>query len=118
VCFQDFLVCTENRHLHADFETVLEHDPTHLRALAAIAEVRQFLSQAGLEDIKQENIVDFGFPHWDYEALEVASVSDSSDCRHVGNGVPCRFYNHDGCGKGTECPYSHAPDEKSVRDDL
>jgi len=102
-----------------DFEIVLEHDPTHLRALAAMAEVRQFLSQAGLQDTKQENaIVDFGFPHWDYEALEVASVSDSSDCQHVGNGVPCRFYNHNGCGKGTECPYSHAPDEKSVRDDL
>jgi hypothetical protein len=102
---------------HLDFETVLEHDPTHLRALAAMTEVRQFLS--GFEDMKRENaIVDFGFPNWDYEALEVASVSDSSDCQHVGNGVPCRFYNHDGCGKGSQCPYSHAPDEKSVRDDL
>ena len=62
--------------------------------------------------------IDFGFPHYDGEALEIASVSDSSDCNHVGNGIQCCFYNHDGCGRGTTCTFSHAPVEKSVRDGL
>jgi len=104
-----------------DFEILLEHDSTHLRALAAIAEVKQLISQAGAEEfatMEAENEVDFTFPQWDYEALEVASVSDSSDCYQVGNGVPCWFYNRTGCTRGTDCTYSHAPDEKSVRDDL
>ncbi len=101
---------------------MLEHDPSHLRALAANAEVKHFLAQSGLQAPATAEAlnaaVDFNFPHWDFEALEVASVSDSSDCQHVGNGVPCRFYNHNGCVLGTACAYSHAPDEKSVRDDL
>jgi hypothetical protein len=104
-----------------DFEILLEHDRTHLRALAAIADIKQLISQAGSEELaitEAENEVDFTFPQWDYEALEVASVSDSSDCYHVGNGVPCWFYNRTGCTRGAECTYSHAPDEKSVRDDL
>jgi len=105
-----------------DFGTVLEHDPSHLRALAANSEVKQFIAQSGLQALAATEAsnagVDFNFPHWDFEALEVASVSDSSDCQHVGNGVPCRFYNHNGCVLDAACPYSHAPDEKSVRDDL
>jgi hypothetical protein len=48
----------------------------------------------------------------------VDSLSNTSDCNHRGNGVPCRFYNREGCAKGALCPFSHAPDEKSVRDDL
>ena len=110
-----------------DFETVLEHDPSHFRARAALTEVTHFLAsstQLGSHDLGSNPVgemakaVDFGFPHYDGEALEIASVSDSSDCNHVGNGVQCRFYNHDGCGRGTACTFSHAPDEKSVRDGL
>ncbi|EPQ53369.1 hypothetical protein GLOTRDRAFT_111949 [Gloeophyllum trabeum ATCC 11539] len=44
--------------------------------------------------------------------------SDSSDFNHEGSNIPCRWYNRDGCKKGRECPYSHAPDAKSVRDKL
>jgi hypothetical protein len=58
------------------------------------------------------------WPHPDQDKLELASMSDSSDCNHVGNGVACRFYNHNGCEKGEACAFSHGPDEKSVRDDL
>ncbi|KAF9533853.1 hypothetical protein CPB83DRAFT_844632 [Crepidotus variabilis] len=101
-----------------DFEIVLEHDSSHLLARTALGEVNQFVNQEGADTAEEVQMIDFGFPHWDYEALEVASVSDSSDCQHVGNGVPCRFYNHEGCSRGSECAYSHAPDEKSVRDDL
>ena len=50
--------------------------------------------------------------------VELESASDSSDWNHDGNGIPCRFYNHDGCIRGTECRFSHAPDHKSVRDRL
>lgn len=110
-----------------DFETVLEHDSSHFRARAALTEVNHFIassSQLGSHDLGPNPVdemvksVDFGFPHYDGEALEIASVSDSSDCNHVGNGIQCRFYNHDGCGRGTACTFSHAPDEKSVRDEL
>ena len=45
-------------------------------------------------------------------------VSDSSDWNHGGNGIPCRFYNHDGCKHGNACRFSHAPDHKSVCDHL
>jgi hypothetical protein len=62
--------------------------------------------------------LDFSYPQYDDEALEMDSLSNTSDCNHRGNGVPCRFYNREGCAKGTLCPFSHAPDEKSVRDDL
>jgi hypothetical protein len=50
--------------------------------------------------------------------LELESVSDSSDWNHGGNGIPCRFYNHDGCKHGNACNFSHALDHKSVRDRL
>ncbi|KAJ3714128.1 hypothetical protein C8R42DRAFT_683156 [Lentinula raphanica] len=30
----------------------------------------------------------------------------------------CRFYNHLGCRRGKKCLYSHAPDARSIRDDL
>ncbi|KDR71541.1 hypothetical protein GALMADRAFT_253875 [Galerina marginata CBS 339.88] len=110
-----------------DFETVVEHDPSHLLARAALTEVTHFIAtstQLGSHELSPNPVddvvkdVDFGFPHHDYEALEVAELSDSSDCTHVGNGVQCRFYNHDGCGRGTACTFSHAPDEKSIRDEL
>ncbi|KAI0367861.1 hypothetical protein BV20DRAFT_1023528 [Pilatotrama ljubarskyi] len=44
--------------------------------------------------------------------------SDSEDFKHRGNGTPCRFYNHDGCKNGKRCRFRHAPDDKSVRDEL
>ncbi|KAJ3996865.1 hypothetical protein F5050DRAFT_1522983 [Lentinula boryana] len=30
----------------------------------------------------------------------------------------CRFYNHLGCRRGKKCLFSHAPDTRSIRDDL
>ncbi|PPQ87238.1 hypothetical protein CVT25_004088 [Psilocybe cyanescens] len=110
-----------------DFETVLEHEPSHLLARAALTEVTHFIetsTQLGKHELGPNPVeelvkdVDFGFPQYDFEALEIAELSDSSDCNHIGNGIQCRFYNHDGCGRGTTCTFSHAPDEKSVRDDL
>ena len=66
--------------------------------------------------------VDFAFPSPSPSTppLYEPSLSDSSDCFHVGNGIPCRFYNTHalGCGMGLLCRFSHSPDEKSVRDNL
>ena len=58
------------------------------------------------------------FPHLDEDRLKYDSESESSDYEHQGNGISCRFYNHDGCSKGVRCAFSHAPDDKSVRDEL
>ncbi len=61
---------------------------------------------------------DYGAPSEDRDKDDSSTNSDSSDCRHVGNGVACRFYNHGGCNRGNNCAFSHAPDDKSIRDDL
>lgn len=110
-----------------DFDAVLAHDADHLRARAALDETNRMLAASmrlgahSLGPSPADEIVkdvDFGFPRWEQDGLELASLSDSSDAHHVGNGVQCRFYNHEGCARGSECAFSHAPDEKSVRDDL
>ncbi|KAG6841163.1 hypothetical protein C0991_001291 [Blastosporella zonata] len=112
-----------------DFETVIAHDPTHALAHTSLGRTLSLLQATKLgshvvSPPSSENItadgesVDFAFPRYEDDRLELAEPSDSSDCNHVGNGVPCRFYNHDGCARGAECDFSHAPDEKSVRDDL
>lgn len=61
----------------------------------------------------------------DYEAPALVddpepgeSLSESSDCEHAGNGIPCKFYNRTECKNGHACLYSHAPDQKSERDAL
>lgn len=46
------------------------------------------------------------------------SLSESSDCEHTGNGIPCKFYNRTECKNGYACRFSHAPDKKSERDAL
>lgn len=117
-----------------DFETVLAHAPTHLpsqtslsRTVAAITSSRTLgshvLAPSIVDDVTKD--LDFGYPHYPTDedhALDVLDnddgYSDSSDCVHVGKGVPCRFYNHAGCVRGAECAFSHAPDERSIRDEL
>ncbi|GLB42978.1 putative zinc finger [Lyophyllum shimeji] len=111
-----------------DFETVIAHNPTHADAHTSLGRVLSLLQATRLgahvvspppSDVTPDGEpVDFAFPRYDDDKLQLAEPSDSSDCNHVGNGVPCRFYNHDGCARGAECEFSHAPDEKSVRDDL
>ncbi|TFK34378.1 hypothetical protein BDQ12DRAFT_636513 [Crucibulum laeve] len=122
-----------------DFATILEHHPNHAAASFSLAGVTSFLESAthlgghalGANPVDEEvKDLDFGFPHWPKDGedevdgvdnklqWDQGSLSDSSDCEHTGNGVPCRFYNHDGCKRGKECEFMHAPDEKSVRDDL
>ncbi|KAG6860442.1 hypothetical protein C0995_011082 [Termitomyces sp. Mi166 len=111
-----------------DFEIVIAHDPVHVLAHASLGRTlsllqatkigSHILSPPSSEVTPDGEPVDFAFPRYEDDKLEIAEPSDSSDCNHVGNGVPCRFYNHNGCARGVECDFSHAPDEKSVRDDL
>ena len=101
----------------SDFETVLQVDPNCNAARAELAIVRQLWESGEGEETGNNSSTD-GFPHLDEDKVEYSSESDSSDYIHQGNGISCRFYNHDGCNKGTNCPFSHAPDEKSVRDEL
>ena len=95
--------------------------------MAAITSSRTLGSHVLLPSIVDDvtKDLDFGYPHYptgEDHALDVLDdddgYSDSSDCLHVGNGVPCRFYNHAGCVRGAECAFSHAPDERSIRDEL
>lgn len=61
--------------------------------------------------------------HSDYDSggpseAETLVLSDSSDYDHAGNGTPCRYYNHNGCARGSQCKFKHAPDNRSIRDNL
>lgn len=100
-----------------DFETVLQVDPNCNEARVELAIVRHLLESGEGEETGNGSSTD-EFPHLDENGVEIDSQSDSSDYGHQGNGIPCRFYNHDGCNKGTRCSFSHAPDEKSIRDEL
>jgi len=113
-----------------DFETILREDPTNTSTQASLAavldlatargELRALLVSEGPngEDLDDSSTSDDDWPHFDDDKAELAPASDSSDFNHVGNGIACRFYNHDGCARGKRCAFSHAPDEKSVRDSL
>lgn len=100
-----------------DFETVLQHDPTCVEAEKELEYVRE-LWECGEGSDDGAGTSDDDWPHYEDDGNSVAAQSDSSDCRHVGNGTACRFYNHGGCFRGENCAFSHAPDKKSVRDKL
>ena len=52
-------------------------------------------------------------------SIEDPSDSESSEAEHEGNGIPCRYNNHDGCRHGAQCRFQHAKTiGKSTRDDL
>ncbi|GLB35584.1 hypothetical protein LshimejAT787_0211490 [Lyophyllum shimeji] len=105
-----------------DFRTVLEQDPTKNEAREQLKITEALYLELGDDDYDYEDdsgSSDDGWPHPDDRPEpESEAESDSSDCRHSGNGFPCRFYNHEGCAKKDSCRYSHAPDEKSERDRL
>jgi len=64
------------------------------------------------------NYSDLEAPGFDDDPQLGESLSESSDCEHTGNGIPCKFYNRTECKNGRACRFSHAPDEKSERDAL
>lgn len=97
-----------------DFETILTCDPQLQQVEEQLAAV-----QAELVGSRQLSDEDDEYPGYGESPWASYSDSDTPDCRHKGiKNIPCRFYNHDGCNRGVSCEYSHAPDEKSVRDEL
>ncbi|KAM5541571.1 hypothetical protein V8D89_004761 [Ganoderma adspersum] len=108
----------------------LVHDPRHVKAL-----YRRALARRGLERFKDAltETVRARDPNatWlddpsvrarrDEEIpMEVEDGSDSEDFAHTGIGLACKDYNTSdkGCRNGASCRSSHAPDLKSVRDEL
>jgi hypothetical protein len=100
----------------ADFQTVLKQDPSSTEAKNALRETHNLIRERNDED--DIAVSDDERPLLSNTKVELESVSDSSDWNHEGNGIPCRFYNHEGCKRGNDCRFSHAPDHKSVRDRL
>ncbi|KAH7908974.1 TPR-like protein [Hygrophoropsis aurantiaca] len=98
-----------------DFRAVLKMDPDNKEAKSRLGFVEESLSCGDGEDAVDS---DDEFPALDDPVMVPDSASESSDCEHEGNRIPCRFYNHGGCMKGRSCPYSHAPDQMSLRDNL
>ncbi|KAI9438977.1 hypothetical protein H4582DRAFT_107123 [Lactarius indigo] len=100
-----------------DFTTVLEQDPNSIEARKVLDETLALISERNNEEDEFVAEDDFG-PSLTDPGKELESVSDSSDWNHWGNDSPCWYYNRDGCTRGVECEFSHAPDYKSVRDRL
>ncbi|KAF5386644.1 hypothetical protein D9615_002037 [Tricholomella constricta] len=103
----------------ADFRSVLEQDPSRTEAREQLRTTEDLYAVLGGHHDDGYESSDNDWPHCDDTPAEESEVdSDSSDCLHIGNGFPCRFYNHEGCLRKDYCRFSHAPDEKSIRDML
>ncbi|KAF8646277.1 hypothetical protein AX16_007286 [Volvariella volvacea WC 439] len=92
-----------------DLLRILELDPNHELAKEALED---------LKDVKVPEDDDGQSLYGRLVTFDIQSESDTSDCHQVGNGVACRFYNRNGCNRGSNCRFSHAPDERSIRDEL
>ena len=95
-----------------DFKCVLRLDPANEPARAALIEAIRLNNGRSPPDKLSAEMEDTD-PLW-----EIMTQSDSSEYGHEGNGTPCRYLNHGGCKHGAKCRFRHAPDEKSVRDQL
>lgn len=121
-------------HHITDFEDVLRLDPNCAEAKEELASTRGVLAQrhkirhskgrydGDISDEEEDRnawMVDASArPTLQDPDMETPFESDTDDLWHEGNGVPCRYYNHDGCKLGTACRSKHAPDNRSVRDHL
>ncbi|KAH0835026.1 hypothetical protein J3R83DRAFT_10763 [Lanmaoa asiatica] len=104
-----------------DFRTLLALDPRSQDAQAELA----FVEEMRCDPLHCEEEGEDTNSYSDYEAPALGndpqlweSLSESSDCEHTGNGIPCKFYNRTECNNGHACRFSHAPDNKSERDTL
>lgn len=109
-----------------DLQTIVKSDPTFKEAATELAIVLPIADRAFEQDEDDEDDYNYivpGHPGWptpgpQNDPTEPDSDSDTEDCRHKGNGIACYFYNHSKCTRGQDCSFSHAPDDKSVRDEL
>ncbi|TFY79529.1 hypothetical protein EWM64_g4488 [Hericium alpestre] len=84
-----------------DIEVVLKQDPNLTEAKAVFRELNHLMDAPDyeLDDVGSED----EYPDLDEPKVEIESASDSSDWNHEGNGIPCRYYNHNGCSKERDC---------------
>jgi hypothetical protein len=89
---------------------------------SAHAELDQVLRKATHRERKKRLAAlkgaDESGPALDASDAETPCPSDSEDYHRIGNNIPCRHYNNDGCARGDDCLYKHAADNRSVRDGL
>ncbi|KAL1942221.1 hypothetical protein VTO73DRAFT_6285 [Trametes versicolor] len=97
-----------------DLRRVLAQDSTNIAALVEMESVHALKRMTHDDDIPDDDdaLADV------LDTLDLEEESDSEDYTHQGNGTPCRFYNRHGCTHGARCRFTHAPDRKSVRDEL
>ena len=100
--------------LAADLQDIVAQDPNNE---SAKEELRSVEEQMRNNNGTPEGAFD-KYPLHQDTPWELLSDSESEDSKHIGNRMPCRFYNKGECRRGTECKFSHAPDAKSVRDEL
>ncbi|KAJ3889996.1 hypothetical protein GG344DRAFT_78247 [Lentinula edodes] len=112
----------------ADFETVLSITPKPDTAQALHYD--EALRQRDIVvDVLGCSYLELAYAHPSQIAeYSAPSISPSSNEARPGNPLKasldeplptnCRFYNHLGCRRGKKCLFSHAPDARSIRDDL
>ena len=100
--------------LATDFSKALSLDNAHANARAELQTVQSYLRTRLTQDWPEDECD----PGADDEPLEREDESDTEEFVHMGNGSPCKFYNDDGCTRGRRCQFRHAPDSRSVRDEL
>ena len=101
-----------------DIEFLLVLDPTNEVGRAEYETLRRLKSLRASTSWPDDD--EFSTPGWRKTevALQIEEESDSEDATHVGDGKPCKFYNHAKCRYGKHCRHAHACDSKSVRDEL
>lgn len=96
---------------------MLKQEPKNEEAKKELQDIESRMkNEPGLPEEPGEKL-----PHPDDLPWTLLSDSETEDCKHTGNTfdlTACRFYNHSKCTKGAECNFSHAPDAKSVRDEM
>ncbi|TFY57503.1 hypothetical protein EVJ58_g6978 [Rhodofomes roseus] len=95
-----------------DFRSVLRQDPSSNIARTALEETL-LLNHGRASSEGNPKELEENDPLW-----EIMTESDSSEYKHEGNNTPCRYLNHDGCNDGSQCRWKHAPDARSIRDEL
>ncbi|KAJ4494355.1 hypothetical protein C8R41DRAFT_829828 [Lentinula lateritia] len=123
-----------------DFERCLEMDPNCAEFKTELEAARKERDEENKRQGYNEDDADRYDVDSDYEAKLVFNLgrdfapertvhvldcpSDSEEHQHKGKGkgkgvkLPCRYYNHKGCQFGKVCRYKHAPDDRSIRDEL
>ncbi|CDO78199.1 hypothetical protein BN946_scf184770.g2 [Trametes cinnabarina] len=101
-----------------DLMRLLLLDRSNLSARSELDVVRRMKhTERNFDWPGDEDLSDVLSPLYD-GPIALEEESDSEDYQHAGNGTPCKSYNHHGCSKGKGCRFRHAPDWKSVRDNL